>query len=795
MKLSLHWLREWVDAPLTDAALAEQLTLAGLEVESIDRAAPPLTEVIAARLVEIAPHPEQETLAICHLDIGKTEHVQAVCGEPGLSPGRCYPYAPSGTTLPSGRHVTETVCHGVPSAGMLCTYDELGLVNGGGEKLPYLTEDTVPGQDIAALLELDDHILDLSLTPDRGDCLGLRGLAREVAALNALPYRQRQIPEVPAAITACQQVSVSRNADCPRYVGRVLRGVNAAAPTPAWMVERLRRGGQRSVNVLVDITNYIMLELGQPMHVFDLGRIAGPITVRRAKRKESIRLLNAETVELATDCLLIADSDGPLALAGIMGGERAAVTSTTRDVFFESALFMPRSIRGRAWRYGLHTESSMRFERGVEPAMQRLAMERATALALDICDGQPGPVVETCTPMRLPRPRPVHLRRRWLEETLGVHIPVADVQAYLKRLEFQVETTASGWRVTPPGHRYDITMEADLAAEIVRLYGYERLPAVVPTLPLALETLTERAQGSPVYRLRQHLLEHGYVEAVTYSFVDPVLARLFSEDNFASELANPLSEQAAVMRLSLWPGLLGVLRYNYHRQQERVRAFEQGAVYRPTGEELCLGGVVLGPPWEEQWGTAARPTDFYDVKRDLEAWLPTGSRWQSVTVPGLHPGQSAEILFSGNRLGLLGRLHPAVARQLDLPAPWLFEIYPGRFPVSHVEHCEPPPRFPSARRDLAMVVDQSITAQNMIEAIRDKYKHLIAKAVVFDVFHGENLGKNQKSYAIGLIFQRKSSTLADKDIDSAVAEIQLMLKERFNAELRSRGNERSSRSA
>lgn len=783
MKLSLRWLREWVDVPLADAALAEQLTLAGLEVEAIDPAAPSLTGVIAARLVELAPHPEREKLAICHLDIGKTERAQVVCGAPGLSPGRCYPFAPPGIALPGGRHVAAAVCHGVPSAGLLCTYDELGLVNGGGEQLPCLAEDTVPGQDVAALLELDDHILDLSLTPDRGDCLGLRGLAREVAALNALPYRQRRIPEVSAVIPACRRVNVSRSADCPRYVGRVLRGVNAAAPTPAWMVERLRRGGQRSVNALVDITNYTMLELGQPMHVFDFGRITEPITVRRAKRGESICLLNAETIELAADCLLIADSAGPLALAGIMGGARAAVEPATRDIFFESALFMPQSIRGRAWRYGLHTESSMRFERGVEPALQRLAMERATALALDICGGQPGPVVETCALTRLPRPKPVRLRLRWLEATLGVRIPAAEAQAYLERLEFQVEPRAGGWLVTPPGHRYDIAMEADLAAEIVRLYGYERLPAAAPVLPLSLEALPERTQGGS--GPRRHLLEHGYVEVVTYSFVDSDLARLFSGDTPASVLANPLSEQAAVMRLSLWPGLLGVLRYNYHRQQERVRAFEQGAVYRPTGEELCLGGVVLGPPWEEQWGAAARPADFYDVKRDLEAWLPAGSRWQPVTIPGLHPGQSAEILFAGNRLGLLGRLHPAMARQLDLPAPWLFEVYPGRFPVSHVEQCEPPPRFPSARRDLAMVVDQSIPAQNMIDEIIGKYEHLIAEAFIFDVFCGENLGRNQKSYAIGLIFQRKSSTLTDKDIDSAVAEIQLMLKQRFNAELRS----------
>ena len=783
MKISMRWLREWVDAPLADAALAEQLTLAGLEVESLQAAAPPLDGVIAARLVEAAPHPARATLTVCRVDTGAGAHAQVVCGAAGLVPGDCYALAPPGVTLPGGRRIETRACHGVQSAGMLCSYDELGLADGGGRALPRLQGSAAPGQDVATLLGLDDHVLDLSLTPDRGDCLGLAGLAREVAALNALVYQRPQTPAVPAASAERREVCVARRADCPRYLGRVLRGVNAAAPTPAWMVERLRRGGQRSVNVLVDITNYVMLELGQPMHAFDLDRLTGPVTVRRARRRDSIQLLNGETLTPAADCLLIADDAGPLALAGILGGERAAVTSATRDIFLESALFMPESVHGRAWRYGLHTGSSMRFERGVDPALQRPAMERATALALEICGGQPGPVIEECAPQRLPPRRPLRLRQRWLEQTLGVRIPAAEVRTYLERLEFRVEAATGGWRVTPPGHRYDVGLAADLAGEVARLYGYDRLPVVAPALPLSLQTLPARAAACPVRRLRRHLLAHGYSEAVTYSFVDPALNRLFCAEA-APVLANPLSEQAAVMRLSLWPGLLGVLRYNHHRQQQRVRVFEQGAVYRPSGEELCLAGVVLGPQWQEQWGADARPADFYDVKRDLEAWLPAGSQWLPVAAPGLHPGQSAEMLLDGQRLGLLGQLHPQVARQLDLPAPWLFEVYPGRLPAPAVLHCEPPSRFPSARRDLALVVDESVSAQSMIDAINDKCAHLLQKSVIFDVFRGESLGRDRKSFAIGLIFQKKSSTLTDKDVDAAMAEIQITLKERFGAELR-----------
>ncbi len=629
-----------------------------------------------------------------------------------------------------------------------------------------------------------EEILVLSLTPDRGDCLSVAGLAREVSALHRLPCHGPDIPEVAAGIADCHAVRVARPRDCPRYVGRVLKEVDATATTPTWMAERLLHSGQHGVNAIVDITNYVMLELGQPMHAFDLDRLQGPLAVRRARRGESLQLLNGMAFAPATDCLLIADSAGPLALAGIMGGERAAVSPQTRAVFLESALFMPGSVQGRTWRYGLHTGSSMRFERGVDPALQRLAMERASALILECCGGRPGPVLEHSDARSLPRRRPIRLRHRWLQGLLGFDIPAEQVQDCLQRLGLAVEPVAGGWRCVPPGYRYDLALDVDLAAEVMRLTGYHTLPAMTPTLPLRMDmTAIPQTQTDA---LQEHLVDQGYHEVVTYSFVDPEWAAFFGDGELLG-LRNPLSEQTAVMRRGLWPGLLQVLQYNQRRQQARVRLYEYGKIYAPEGEEYCLGGLVAGPQWDEQWAAPPRPADFYDVKRDLEPWVPADARWQAAELAGLHPGCTAELRRQDRVLGRLGQLHPSLVQALDLPvAPWLFELYPGRFPQAPRVRHRAPSRFPSSRRDLALVVEASLPAQCMIDAICEKYGDLIEKVVIFDVFRGGNLPATCKSLAIGLIFQKKSVTLTDEDVDSAVAQIQQMLRERFNAELRGR---------
>ena len=643
---------------------------------------------------------------------------------------------------------------------------------------------TLAGLEAERVVSTAEEILVLSLTPDRGDCLSVAGLAREVSALHRLSCHGPDIPEVAADIDEQYVVRVARPGDCPRYVGRVLTGVDATAPTPPWMTERLLHSGQRGVNAIVDITNYVMLELGQPMHAFDLDRLQGPLVVRRARRGESLQLLNGTTFAPAADCLLIADSAGPLALAGIMGGERAGVSPQTRAVFLESALFMPGSVQGRAWRYGLHTESSMRFERGVDPALQRLAMERASALILQCCGGRPGPVLEHSNAEGLPRRRPIRLRHRWLQGLLGFDIPAEQVQDCLQRLGLAVESVAGGWRCVPPGYRYDLALDVDLAAEVVRLIGYHALPATVPTLPLHMDMIAAPSTRSDA--LQWHLVEQGYHEVVTYSFVDPEWAGFFGNEALLG-LSNPLSEQAAVMRRGLWPGLLQVLQYNQHRQQTRIRLYEYGKIYAPDGEEYCLGGVVAGPQWEEQWAASARPADLYDVKQDLQPWVPAGARWQAAEIAGLHPGYTAELRWQDRLLGRVGQLHPTLVQRLNLPAPpWLFELYPGRFPQPPRVRHRPASRFPSSRRDLALVVEESLPAQHLIDAICEKYGDLIEKAVIFDVFQGGNLPATCKSLAIGLIFQKKSVTLTDKDVDSAVTQIQQMLKERFDAELRAR---------
>ncbi len=791
MKVSEQWLREWVNPPLSTNELAAQLTMAGLEVDHMEPAAPLFTQVVAGRVVALVQHPDADRLRIATVDIGQAEPLQIVCGAPNVAVGLCAPTALIGAVLPGGLTLKKSTLRGVESQGMLCSAKELGLAESSDGLLP-LPANSRPGQDVRELLGLDDAIIEIELTPNRGDCLGMEGVAREVAALNRCLFQPLPADEVPAALDDVFPVTLLDPADGPRYVGRVIRGVNPAAETPLWMKERLRRAGVRSLGPLVDVTNYVMLELGQPMHAFDLGRLTGGIEVRRARPGDRLELLNGVVIEPDADTLLIADHHGPLALAGIMGGEISSCTDATRDVFLESAFFAPASIAGRARRYGLQTDSSYRFERGVDSQLQRRAAERATRLLIDMAGGQPGPIIEAAALEHLPAEPVIRLRPDRLSKLLGMAIPVVQVEDILRRLGMAVSTEVDHWRVVPPSSRFDIALEVDLIEEIIRVYGYDRAPSNRPLTRLAMPPRPEGQTG--LERLRETLVQRGFQEAITYSFVDPNFQRRLDPEREPLALANPISADLAAMRTSLWPGLLKALIHNQKRQQMRVRLFEHGLNFIPEGgalrQESYIGGVMAGAALPEQWSVPARPADFFDLKADVEALLaltgePEAFTFVAATHPALHPGQSARIDRAGAAVGWLGTLHPQAARELDVEGDaFVFElrlagVQPARLPAFGELS-----RFPASRRDLAIVVDERVTAQAVQDVICQRGGDLLREVWLFDVYRGKGIAEGQKSLAFGLNLQDFSRNLTDHVVEEAVSGILAGLAKQFGATLR-----------
>lgn len=791
MKVSEQWLREWVNPPVSSVELVAQLTMAGLEVDHVEPAAPPFDQVVVGRVVDLIPHPDADRLRVATVNVGQAEPLQIVCGAPNVAVGMCAPTALIGAVLPGGLTLKKSRLRGVESQGMLCSARELGLAES-SDGLLTLPADSRPGQNVRELLTLDDSIIEIELTPNRGDCLGMEGIAREAAALNRCEFRPLPAGEVSAVLDDVFPVMLMDAADCPRYVGRVIRGVNPAAETPLWMKERLRRAGIRSLGPLVDVTNYVMLELGQPMHAFDLGRLTGGIEVRRARPGDRLELLNGVVIEPDVETLLITDHHGPLALAGIMGGEISSCTAATRDVFLESAFFTPASIAGRARRYGLQTDSSYRFERGVDPQLQRRAAERATQLLIDMAGGQPGPMIEAVSPEHLPAEPAIRLRPGRLRKLLGMNIPAIQVEDILRRLGMAVSIEVDHWLVVPSSNRFDITLEADLIEEIIRIYGYDRLPGNRPLTRLEIPPQPEREVG--LERLRETLVQRGFQEAITYSFVDPDFQRWLDPQREPLALANPISADLAVMRTSLWPGLLKALIHNQKRQQSRIRLFEHGLNFIPEGDVLrqepCIGGVVAGAALPEQWGVPARPADFFDLKADVEALLvltgePEAFAFVAAAHPALHPGQSARIDRAGEPVGWLGTLHPRVARELEVEGDaFMFElrlagVQPARLPVFRELS-----RFPASRRDLAVVVDESVTAQAVQTVIRQRGGDLLREIWLFDVYRGKGMAEGKKSLAFGLNLQDFSRNLTDHVVEEAVSGIIAGLAEQFGATLR-----------
>jgi phenylalanyl-tRNA synthetase beta chain len=789
MKFSERWLREWVNPPISTAELAQQLTMAGLEVDSVTEAAPPFDGVVVGRVLSVEPHPDAEKLRVCAVDVGGTEPLRIVCGAPNVHPGMHAPAALVGAVLPGELRIKKAKLRGVESSGMLCSAKELGLSEA-AEGLMELPADATPGTDLRAWLGLDDRIVEVDLTPNRSDCLGIAGIAREVGALNRCALHAPTLDPVPAGIDDTFPVELTAAEECPRYVGRVIRGVNVGALTPLWMQERLRRSGIRSLGPVVDVTNYVLLELGQPLHAFDLAQLEGGIRVRRAAAGEHLTLLDGREIELDPQTLVIADHRRVLAMAGVMGGRDSGVEPGTRDLFLESAFFTPHAIAGRARAYGLHTESSHRFERGVDPQLQRRAAERATALLLQICGGQAGPVIEVVAEANLPAREPIGLRSARLRAVLGLDLPADEVGEILARLGMTVERPGADWHVTPPSFRFDIGIEVDLIEELARVYGYDRLPSTRPQAPLAIAPQPEARVG--LERLRRVLVDRGFQEAITYSFVDPALQRRVDPGQEPIALANPLSAELAVMRTSLWPGLLRAVQHNQNRQQPRVRLFESGLRFlRDSGgvrQDTWLAGVVTGSAQPEQWGEPQRPVDFFDLKGDVEALCElAGDGWGFIPArhPALHPGQSARIERGGAPAGWIGALHPAIEHELDLSGPvLLFELDLTSLQQTRLPRFAELSRFPAIRRDIAVVVDESVSAAAVQECIRLAAGGLLQSLTLFDVYRGKGLDSGKKSLALALILQDCSRTLKDTDVDAVIAQVVKRLSRELDAALR-----------
>ena len=790
MKISENWLRSLVDLGADSAALAHRLNMIGHEVESAERMGEGLAGVVVAQIVACEKHPQADRLSVCKVNAGTGALLQIVCGAPNARAGLKAPLAMIGATLPDGTKIQKAALRGVESGGMLCSARELGI-DADASGLLELAADAPVGTPLAEYLGLPDTVIELGLTPNRADCLSAQGLAVDVAAAFGVAVKSVPIIATEATSPRTFPVTLSAGADCPRFVGRVIEGVDTCAPTPLWMSERLRRSGIRPISLVVDVTQYVMLELGQPMHAYDLAKLDRAIDVRHARAGEKAKLLDGNDYELTPDFLVIADGRGLQGLAGIMGGFDSRVTETTRDVFLEAAHWSPPAIMGRARKLGLHTDASHRFERGVDPEAPRAAVERATQLILAVGGGKPGPTTDAVHQDLLPKRAGVALRRARLRRLLGIAIADTEVTRILNALQMNVETTADGWRATPPSRRFDIAIEEDLIEEVIRIHGYEKVPTHAPSGELRLH-LRPEAQVAQA-RLRAQLAASGFREAICYSFVARELLEHWSLAEGAVPLANPLSADLAVMRTSLLPGLVEALKRNRNRQQERVRLFETGLVFH-AGAELAqverLAGVACGRAVPEDWTGDKRPVDFYDLKADVESLLRLGGsgraiEFRSADRAWLHPGRSAEILADGRSIGRVGGLHPRLAKALDLDEDvQVFELDLAAVVAGRVPRAEPLSRFPSVRRDIAVVVPVEVASAKVEQAVRASLGKVLAELRVFDQYLGPNLGSGAKSLAIGLILQDDSRTLTDQDADRCVTQAVTALERECHARLR-----------
>ena len=791
MKFSENWLRELVDIQADRATLTHALTMAGLEVEEVSALGEGLDGVVVGEIVSAEKHPEADRLQVCMVGAGPGAPLQIVCGAPNARVGIKVPLATVGAVLPNGTAITSAKLRGIESHGMLCSAREIGVDNDASGLLE-LPMDAPVGQPLAAYLKLPDASIELKLTPNRPDCLGLVGLAHDVAALFGGALTLPAAADVPVTSDARRGIRLEAGSDAPRYLGRIIEGIDPIAPSPLWLAERLRRAGLRPISAVVDVTNYVMLELGQPLHAFDNDALRGDIVVRHARASEMLKLLDGSEVTLAPDFLLIADDERALAVAGVMGGFDSRVTDATTAIFLEAAHFAPSAIMGRARRLGLHTDASHRFERGVDPDLPARALARATELLLSIAGGNAGPVLVAENLGHLPVPAALLLRRERLRRVLGVTVDDADVARIFVALGMAVEPVADGWRITAPSSRFDISREEDLIEEVARIFGYDRIPTHAPAGALSLRVEPE-ARINPL-ALREQLAARGYFEAVNLSFLPAELLQRWGLTRNLVPLANPLSADLAVMRPSLLPGLIEALRHNRARQQPRVRLCEVARVFGagdPPVETDTLGLVACGDAQGEQWGAAARPVDYFDIRGELDAllrWGGQGERWSLVSdgLPSwLHPGRAARIERDGVSVGVLGALHPQLAHALDLgPDVHVLEVALAPLLERSLPWAAPIARFPSVRRDIAVEVPETVAWSELENVLRVTLGGALKSLTLFDRYSGKGIDPGRISLAMGLILQDDSRTLTDDDADRYVREAVTALEHTCKARLR-----------
>ncbi|MBL8428258.1 MAG: phenylalanine--tRNA ligase subunit beta [Dechloromonas sp.] len=793
MKFSESWLRKLVDPKLTSEELSHLLTMAGLEVEALDPVAPAFDSVVVAHVLEVVKHPDADRLNVCQVDTGSGTPTTIVCGAPNVAVGLNVPCALPGAKLPGDFTIKVAKVRGIESSGMLCSAKELGI-DEDASGLLVLPADAPVGQSIREYLDLDDNQFELKLTPNRADCLSLLGIAREVGAITGATTNLPVVPEVPASIADQRNIVLDAPEACPLYCGRVIKGVDAKASTPEWMKRRLERSGIRAISALVDVTNYVMLELGQPLHAFDNTRLEGAVHARLAKPEEKLLLLNEQTIAVDADVLVIADDAKPLAMAGIMGGEESGITLDTSELFLESAFFAPKAIAGRARRYGFGSDASHRFERGVDFGGVRRAIERATQLIIDICGGQAGPVVEAKA--SLPARQPVRLRTARAEKVLGLPLGAERIAGLFKGLALSFEQQGDDFLVTPPSWRFDMEIEEDLIEEIARLYGYDNIPSPAPRG--RMEMMVQPEAQRPAYRIRQMLADRGYQEVVNFAFVEEAWEADFAAKTAESDLirlANPIASQMAVMRSNLFGGLVSNLVTNLKRKQSRVRLFEVGRTFhrdaaaQPVNgfhQPWKLAGLAFGGALPEGWAGGSRKVDFYDVKGDVEALLaPAQLRFDKLVHPALHPGRSARVLLDGQDIGCIGELHPEWVQKYDLPnAPVLFELDFAAVKLAKVPAYAEVSKFPPVIRDLAIVVDQNVALQTLLDGLKGQISGLIQDIQLFDVYVGKGVPENKKSLAFRIVMQDTQRTLQDSEVDAAMQQLVSCFERAFGAQLR-----------
>ena len=794
MLIPESWLRTLANPSMTTAELAHLLTMSGLEVESCTPVAPPFTGIVVGEVLTVAKHPNADKLSLCSVNAGQGEPLQIVCGAPNVRAGMKVPLAMIGASLP-GLEIKAAKMRGVESQGMLCSARELGMSEDHSGLLE-LDAAAVVGGNVRDLLQLDDHVFEIKLTPNKADCLSVLGVAREVAALTRAKLLPPDVKPVAAKSDAKVAFGITDADGCGRFTGRAIRSVNAKAPTPDWMKQRLERAGQRSISALVDVTNYVMLELGRPLHVYDQDKLTGAIDVRWGRAGEKLKLLNDQTVDVDASVLCIADGSGPIGLAGIMGGDSTKAELETTNIFLESAFFFPAAIAGRSRRYNFSSDASHRFERGVDFDNNIAGIERATQLVIDICGGEPGPTVDLVS--RLPERKPVAMRIERARKIIGVPVSADEMADIFTRLSLPFTRSDDAFTVTPPSYRFDIEIEEDLIEEIARVYGFERIPANPPSAPAAMRTEPEGRRS--LHALRALLAGRDYQEVVNFSFVDAAWEADLAGNPDPIKLLNPIASHQSVMRSTLLGGLIETIRYNAARKLSRIRVFEVGRAFLRDASvkegDLTVAGLhqpmriaaaAFGPADEEQWGIPGRGVDFFDLKADVEAMVwPRAARFEAATHPALHPGRSARVWVDGEALGWIGELHPRWQARFELPQPVVvFELDATLLQAVPVPHPGQPSRFPSVVRDLAVLVDAERPVQALLDALSAEKPAIVRSVRLFDLYHGKNLPAGRKSLAFRIVMQDTEKTLTDAEADSAIAQMIELLGQRFGATLRS----------